>query len=145
MAVRIDPFRDLVSLTERLNRLFSETTGRPDGGDVYGSWVPAVDIFEREDGLVLRVDLPGVNRDQIDVRVENGTLLLQGERKRDPDVEEAAAYRLERGHGPFTRSFTLPTTVDASKISARFKDGVLEVVLPKAEDAKPKRIQIQAA
>lgn len=141
---KMDPFRDLMSLTDRLGRLFSETAGRT-RDDLFGAWAPPVDIFEKEDRLVLRADLPGVERDRIDVRVDNGTLVLEGERRREPDVDEAGAYRLERSYGPFTRSFTLPTSVDASRITARYTNGVLEVTLPKAEEAKPKRIPIQEA
>jgi len=141
---RMDPFRDLMSLRDQIGRLFSETAGRL-SDDLFGAWVPPVDIFEKEDRLVLRADLPGLDRDQIVVRVDNGALVLEGERKREEDVDETAAFRLERNMGPFTRSFTLPTSVDASKITARYTNGVLEVILPKAEEAKPKRIQIHGA
>jgi HSP20 family protein len=140
----MDPFRDLMSLRDQIGRLFSETAGRL-SDDLFGAWVPPVDIFEKEDRLVLRADLPGLDRDQIVVRVDNGALVLEGERKREEDVDETAAFRLERNMGPFTRSFTLPTSVDASKITARYTNGVLEVILPKAEEAKPKRIQIHGA
>jgi HSP20 family protein len=102
-----------------------------------------VDIFERGDTLVISVELPGVGSSDIDVRVENGVLTLQGQRRRSEEVDDKNAYRLERIFGTFSRSFTLPTTVDATKINARYKDGVLEVQLPKAEEAKPKKVQIQ--
>jgi len=140
--VRWDPFRDLMSIQERVNRLLSDSQGRLGAEDGYGSWVPPVDVFERGDNLVIRAELPGVSREDIDIRVENGVLLLQGQRKREEEVDERNAFRLERMFGAFTRSFSLPTTVDASKIGARLKDGVLEIALPKAEAAKPKKVSI---
>ncbi len=143
--VRWDPFRDIVSMQDRLNRLVGEGLYRLDRDEGYGAWLPPVDIYEKGDDLVIRAELPGVRREDIDVRVEHGALVLQGERRRDEENEERSAYRLERNYGAFMRSFTLPTTVDASKISAVYKDGVLEVRLPKAESAKPKKVQIQAA
>ena len=111
----------------------------------YGAWVPPVDIFQDNDNLVLRTEVPGVEKDAIDVRVENGVLTLQGERKTDGDLNEKNAFRRERIFGRFARSFTLPTSVDAARITARYRDGILEIVLPKAEAAKPKRVEIQAA
>jgi HSP20 family protein len=111
----------------------------------YGAWVPPVDIFQDKDNLVLRAEVPGVDKNAIDVRVENGLLTLQGERKTDTDLDEKNAFRRERTFGRFARSFTLPTSVDASRITAKYGDGVLEIVLPKAEAAKPKRVEIQAA
>lgn len=142
---RWDPFRDLVNVQERLNRLLIDTPTRWTSDEGYGAWVPPVDIFEQGDSLVIRAELPGVNKDDIDVRIENGVLMLHGERKPDPEVDAQRAYRMERSYGSFTRSFTLPTTVDPSKIAAKYKDGVLEVILPKAEEAKPKRVKIDAA
>ena len=142
--VRWDPFRDLMNIQERVNRLITETPGRWGTDEGYGAWLPPVDVFERGDNLVIRAELPGVQRDDIDIRVENGVLVLQGQRKREEEVEERNAFRLERVFGAFTRSFSLPTTVDPTKIGARLKDGVLEISLPKAEAAKPKKVAIQA-
>lgn len=142
--VRWDPFRDLVTLSDRLNRALSDSTGTSSSTS-YGAWSPPVDIFERADGLVIRAEIPGVSKDDIDVRIENNVLTLHGERRREEGFDETAAHRLERVYGSFTRSFSLPTTVDAAKISASYRDGVLEIVLPKAEEAKPKRIQVQSA
>ena len=122
--VRWDPFRDFAA---------------------YSAWAPVVDIFERGEDLVIRAELPGVSRDAIDVRVENGVLTLQGERKREHELKDETTYRLERSYGAFARSFTLPTTVDEARISATFKDGVLEIAIPKADHAKPKKVEIQAA
>jgi HSP20 family protein len=143
--VRWDPFREMAALSERLNRVLSDNPTLARSGETYGAWMPPVDIFEREDGLVLRAELPGMSRGDIDVSVENGLLTLQGERRREQGFDEESAHRLERVYGRFTRSFTLPTTVDASKIAATYKDGVLEIVLPKSEASKPKKVQIEAA
>ena len=145
--VRWDPFRDIMGIQERLNRLLADTTttARTGADEAYGAWVPPVDIFEKGDHLVIRAEVPGVDRSDIDVRVENGVLQMRGERKTDLEIDDRTAYRMERVYGNFTRSFTLPTTVDASKIAAKYRDGVLEVTIPKAEDAKPKKVRIEAA
>ena len=142
--VRWDPFRELMNVQGRLNQILADTAnvGRD---DAYGTWVPPVDIFERGEDLVIRAELPGVNRDELEIQVEDGTLLLSGERRREEQVEEENAYRLERSYGKFSRSFRLPTTVDTSKISAQYRDGVLEMVLPKLEEAKPRKVKIHAA
>jgi HSP20 family protein len=108
-------------------------------------WVPPVDVFEQNDQLVIRAEVPGVQKADLDVRIENGVLTLHGERKRETDVTEANAFRLERTHGAFTRSFSLPRTVDGASVTAAYKDGILEVRVPKAESAKPKKVEIQAA
>jgi HSP20 family protein len=145
--VRFDPFRDLVGLQERMNRLFDESfrgIGRT-GGDEWalgGSWAPAVDIYEHEGNIVLKAEVPGVDPKDVDVRIENNTLTLRGERKWDNEVNQDSYHRVERSYGAFTRSFTLPTVVDQDKIKAEFKDGLLRVTLPKREEAKPKQINI---
>jgi len=125
--------------------MLSENPTRPRQSDTYGAWVPPVDIFHRAENLVIRAELPGLRLEDIDVRIENGILTLQGDRKREEGFNESDAFRLERSYGTFMRSFTLPTTVDASKIAATYRDGVLEVVVPKSETAKPKRVTIHAA
>jgi HSP20 family protein len=137
--VRWDPFRDLFDIPSRLART---TAG---GDDVLSAWAPRVDIFEKDDALVLHAELPGIEKSDLDVRVEDGTLTLEGERKRESAGEDGNVYRRERYYGRFVRSFKLPTTVDASKIAATYKDGVLEVRLPKVEAAKPRKVEIQAA
>lgn len=142
--VRWDPFRDLMSIQERVNRLLSDAPSRWGADEGYGAWIPPVDIFERGESLVIRAEIPGVQSGDVDVRVENGVLTLQGQRTREEQIEERSAFRLERQFGAFSRSFSLPTTVDAGKIEARLKDGVLEIALPKAEEAKPKKVLIQA-
>jgi HSP20 family protein len=144
--VRFDPFRDLMGLQERVNRLFSENLFRT-GGDAaqVGAWSPAVDIYEDGDTLVFEADLPGVRKDDIDIRVENSTLTLEGERRQEHEVKDEQFHRVERSYGKFLRSFTLPAGIDADKIRAEVRDGLLRVTLPKAEDAKPKRVKILAA
>lgn len=142
---RWDPVRDLIAISNRWNHIRTDAPSRFDGEDGLGSWVPPVDIFEKNENLVLRVELPGVEKDDIQISVENGVLSLHGQRRRDQEIDEKNSYRLERSYGAFGRSFSLPTTVDASKIVASYRDGVLEVTLPKAEEAKPKRVPIQAA
>jgi HSP20 family protein len=134
--VRWDPFDELVTMSRGLGRSFD----RADAG-----WVPAVDIFERGDTLVFRAEIPGVARENMDVRVENGVLTIEGERKRDVEPRDDNAFRRERSYGAFTRSFSLPTTVDATKVEAGYKDGILEVIVPKVETAKPKKVEIKAA
>ena len=142
--VRWDPFQDLSILQNRMNRLFGDTFSQATTGeDGSQSWSPTVDIFERGDDLVLRAEVPGVGKDDLALKVEGNTLTLRGERKRDESVSDESYHRIERHYGAFTRSFTLPSSVDASGIQATFKDGVLDVVLPKAEDAKPRRIEVK--
>jgi HSP20 family protein len=142
--VRWDPYQELVAMSNRLNRTFNDSYA-PRTEDSFGAWAPPVDIFERQDHLVIRAEVPGVQKEDMDVRIENGVLTLHGERKQDPEVKEENAHRTERIYGSFARSFSLPTTVDASKVSATYKDGVLEVTVPKAEAAKPKMVEIRAA
>jgi HSP20 family protein len=143
---RWDPFRDLLGLQGRINQMLAEAPARQNNDvDVYGSWAPAVDIFERGDDLVIRAELPGVSSKDIDVHVENNTLHLGGARAEDAELKEGRAYRRERVFGTFSRSFALPTTVDAAKIAARHDNGVLEIVLPKLEQAKPRRVTVQVA
>ena len=141
---RWDPFQDLVTMSNRLNRTRNDSyTPRPE--DSFGAWAPPVDIFEEQDHLVIRAEIPGVKMEDVDVRIENGVLTLHGERKEERDVKDANAHLTERVYGSFTRSFSLPTTVDATKVSAAYKDGVLEVTVPKIETAKPKKVEIKVA
>lgn len=110
--------------------------------DTSGNWLPPVEIFEKDENLVLRAETPGMSEKDIDLQVENGILTLKGEKKRETDLQKDNVHRAERYYGSFVRTFALPTTVDTDKIRASYKDGVLEVVLPKAETAKSKRIAI---
>ena len=143
--VRWEPFRDLVSLQDRMNRMFQESYRGREADDEWslgGSWAPAVDIYEHEGNIVLTAELPGVDPKEVDVRVENNVLTLRGERKWSDEVSRENYHRVERSYGAFTRSFTLPNVVDTEKIKADFRDGMLRLVLPKREEAKPKQISI---
>jgi HSP20 family protein len=126
---------------------FHSRLGRPfgDSDDSWGSWAPLVDIFEKGDDLIIRAEIPGVEKEDIDVQVEGNTLMLRGERKREAEFKEDDAYRLERAFGSFVRSFRLPKTVDSSRIAAAYENGVLEITLPKAEESKPKKVDIKVA
>lgn len=142
---RFDPFRDLAVLHDRVNRLFGDAYGAREEG-VLSSWVPAVDIFENEKKeLVIKAELPDVRTEDVSVTVENNLLTLSGERKVDSEVKKEHYHRLERSFGSFSRSFSLPTTVDTGKIGADFKHGVLTVRLPFREEAKPRSINIDVA
>ena len=139
---RWDPFRDMSSLEGRLGRLFTEAGVPFASVEGVGSWLPPVDIVEEADRLVFRAEIPGVAKDDIDVKVENGTLILRGEKKQEQASESETSHRVERFYGVFSRSFVLPTSIATEKIQARYKDGVLELVLPKADEAKPRKIAI---
>lgn len=140
---RFDPYRDLFALQSRINRMFGETgLASALEGEGFGAWMPPVDVVEQGDNLVFRAELPGVAKDDIEVKVENGTLTIRGEKRQERESGTDAAHRTERVYGTFQRSFTLPSSVDAEKVQARYKDGVLELVLPKADAAKPRRIAI---
>ena len=140
--VRWDPMRELAGMeVERLNRMFSDWYSEP----FTRGWVPPVDIFETDEHeVVIEVDLPDVKREDINVTFEHGVLTLKGERKFDEETRREQFQRRERYYGAFSRSFTLPNSVDASRISAAYKDGVLTVRLPQREEAKPKQIEVSA-
>lgn len=143
---RFDPFRELTTLQDRMNRLFGDVYLRDEDIAQRGNWVPPVDIFETAGrDLVIKVELPDVNREDVEVTVENNTLTLRGEKKLPADVKEEQFRRVERRYGNFTRSFTLPNTVDAGKVSAEFKNGVLTVKLPFKDEAKPRTINVEVA
>ncbi len=144
--VRWEPFRDLISIQDRMNRIFDEafrgSRGTEEDWALGGSWAPPVDIYEQDGNLVLKAELPGIDPKDVDVRVENNVLTLRGERKFDEEVQRESCHRVERAYGTFSRSFTLPNMVDTSNIKAEFKDGLLQVTMPKREEAKPKQIPI---
>ncbi len=142
---RWDPFRDMFAAQDRLGRFLSHDAGLATPPEGIGAWLPPVDVIEDSDRLVFRAELPGVDRNDIDIKVEGGTLVLRGEKKQEKDVTDESAHRVERYYGSFSRRFVLPTTIDADKISATFCNGVLEVVLPKAEEARPRRIKVLAS
>jgi HSP20 family protein len=145
---RWEPFRDLISTQERFNQLFNEAFGRA-FGDLQEvtprSWAPAVDIYETDENLVLQAELPGISPDDVDIRIEDNTLYLKGERKFEKEVKEGNLHRVERSYGTFTRSFTLPGSINVDKVKAEYKNGILTLTMPKREEAKPKTIKIQAA
>jgi HSP20 family protein len=143
--VRLDPFREMAVLQDRVNRVFGDL-GRRFDDDVAarGAWVPAVDVFENDQHeLVLKAELPDLKREDIDIRVENNALTLSGQKKAEQEFSEDRYHRIERTFGHFSRTFSLPNTVDTGRISAEYKNGVLTVKLPKRDDAKPKQIQVQ--
>ena len=145
--VRFDPFRDLAVLQDRMNRLFNEAYTPRQSDDLMsrGTWTPPVDIYEVEGALVLKAELPDMRREDIDVSVENNMLTIRGERKLEHEIKQESFHRIERAYGNFVRSFSLPNTVDTSKIGADYKNGVLSIKLPVREEAKARQIQIDAA
>jgi HSP20 family protein len=144
--VKVDPFRELAAMQDRVARLFGDAYVRDEDTGFRGSWTPPVDIFETENhDLVIKAELPGLNREDIEVSIENSTLVLKGAKKFDSTVKEENFRRVERSYGSFHRSFTLPTTVDTSKVSADFKNGVLTVGLPFREEARPRTINVDVA
>ena len=142
--VRWDPFRDLGMLQDRMNRLFDDAGRgwRSDEPAATTSWSPSVDIFETEGEIVVKSELPGMDRKDISLHLENNVLTLRGERKFEKETKEENYHRIERSYGNFSRSFSIPATVDEEKIRADYKDGVLKIVLPKKEQAKAKQIKI---
>jgi HSP20 family protein len=143
--MRFDPFREMATLQDRVNRIFADAYARRDD-DVMarGAWVPPVDIFQTENHeLVLKVELPDIRREDISLNVENNTLTISGQKKVDETVKEHQYHRVERTFGAFSRSFSLPGTADTNKISADYKNGVLTVRIPQREEAKPKQIEVQ--
>jgi HSP20 family protein len=142
--VRYDPFRDLRTLQDEVNRLFSTNITRAfgDEGIARGAWNPSVDIYENKDQIVLEAELPGMNREDFDLTVENNVITLRGERRFEKKDDGDNYHRVERSYGSFTRSFTLPQTVSAEGAQAEYRNGVLRVTLPKREEVKARRIEI---
>ena len=142
-----DPWKDFGSLQERLNRMFDDTirTLYPTDGEELekDTWAPAVDIYETNDSFVVSADLPGLNKDEIQIDLKDNTLTLKGEKKFEEKVSKDNYIRVERAYGSYVRSFTLPQNVDPEKIKAKYKEGVLEVTIPKKEEAKPKQIKVE--
>jgi HSP20 family protein len=145
--VRWEPFRDLLTTQDRFNRLFNQTFSNVFGEDdvKLGTWSPAVDIYENEQSVVLKAELPGIDPKDVEVRVENNTLFLKGQRKFENEVKEENYHRIERSYGSFTRTFALPGTVNAEKVEAEYKGGILTLTMPKREEAKPKTIKISVS
>lgn len=142
---RWDPFRELTMLQNQMNRLFQDSFGNPaHATDEFGmtSFVPPVDIYEDEHSIKLRLEIPGVDEKDLDVRVENNVLTVRGERRFSNEEKEENFHRIERRYGSFSRSFTLPNTVDTDNVNANYNNGLLELTLAKRAEAKPKQIKI---
>jgi HSP20 family protein len=144
--VRWNPLHDMATNQERLSRILDGFYARPQEDFARSAWVPAVDIYSNGDHeLVLKAELPDMKEEEIDLTVEDNTLTLRGERKFDAEVTEDQFHRIERSYGSFARTFALPPTVDAGKVSAQYKAGVLTVRLPLREEAKPTQIKVEVA
>jgi HSP20 family protein len=144
---RNDPFRDLVALQDQLFRTFDAAyrgTGREDEQSMV-AWTPLVDVFEDHEGITLKVELPEVDAKDVEIQVEGNTLTLKGERKLEREDKRDGYHRIERTYGAFSRTFTLPNTVDVEHITAESKDGVLRVFLPKKAETKPRQIKVGVA
>jgi HSP20 family protein len=139
---RLEPFRGLANLHDQFNRIFSESVRNYSEESAVTAWAPAVDIFETPNELVVKADLPDVNEKDIDVRVENNLLTIRGERKLEKSVSEENYLRVERTYGSFSRSFSLPNTVNPEAIAAEYQNGVLTVTLPKREESKPRQVKV---
>jgi len=142
---RMDPFREIMDFQSEMNRLFDSFFGR--GGRSVGLldrvWNPVVDVYETTDELVVTTELPGTKEKDVHVSIVGDVLTIKGERKQDREVKEENYHRMERFYGAFERHIPLPIPVEADKVKATFRDGVLEIRLPKAEEVKPKEIKIQ--
>jgi len=142
--VKWEPFRDLMAMQDRMARLFDETLSRIWKEEVpRGVWSPPVDILERENEVVLKVDLPEMNQNEIDIKVEEDTLIIRGERKFIKETPGGNYLQIERPYGTFQRTFPVPRMIDQEKIKAAYKDGVLRIVLPKKEEVYPKKISLE--
>jgi HSP20 family protein len=134
-----------MNVRDEMNRMFNEVFGRggnEEGALFAGAWSPPVDVYETDDALVMKAELPGLSKDEIGIELKDNTLVIRGERKRQDEVKEDNYHRMERVYGAFQRSFLLPTTVDQEKVKASYKDGILELRLPKVAAAQPKRIAV---
>jgi HSP20 family protein len=145
--VRWDPFRDLVSIQDELSRLFGRTYGgsealRPSAG---GVWMPSMDVYETDDKIVAKLELPGIDLNNVDVSVEDSTLTISGAREFSDEVKEESYHRVERRYGSFTRAIALPQTADTENVNASFDKGVLTIEVAKVAKAKPKKIQVKAS
>jgi HSP20 family protein len=141
MITRWDPFREFITLQDRMNRLFRDTQGQEEALTTT-TFAPPVDVYEDEHNITLKIEVPGIEEKDIDVRIENNTLTVHGERKFEKEEKEENYRRVERQYGSFTRTFTLPSTVDSENIQADYDKGVLKVKLAKKAEAKPKQIKV---
>ena len=142
-----DPFAQIPSLQQEMDRLFSQylrRIGREEEALAPGAWAPVVDIYETDEKMVIKAELPGLKKEDIDIEVRDNTLTLKGERKFEKEIKQENHHRVEWAYGSFQRSLPLPSTIKQEAIEATFKDGILEVSLPKAEETEPEQIRIQA-
>ena len=142
-----DPFRDFAQLQDRLSRVFVDAYGPADAGLLSASaWVPPVDVYQNGNHeVVLKAELPDMTREAIEITIENGTLTIKGDKKPSEEVKDDQLHRIERRYGPFSRSFSVPATVDTSRVSAEYKNGVLTVRLPIRDEAKPRQVRVEVA
>lgn len=143
MLTRWDPFRELSTIQDRMNRLFQDTyaPNREEGLSTT-AFAPPTDVYEDENHVTLKLEVPGIDEKDLDIRVENNTLMIKGERKFEREEKEENFRRVERQYGTFVRSFSLPSTVDTDNINANYERGVLRISMPKRAEAKPKQIQV---
>jgi len=139
---RWDPFRELSTIQDRMNRLFQESYGGQDQELSTSAFAPPVDVYEDEHNIVLKVEVPGIDEKDIDIRLENNTLVVRGERRFEKEEKEENYHRVERRYGSFVRSFSLPNTVDTENVQATYDKGVLKIALAKKAEAKPKQIKV---
>jgi HSP20 family protein len=142
--IRWDPFRDMVTLREKMNRLFEDVfTGRGEDKELAAStWAPAVDIYETENELIMTAEVPGIEEKDIEIKIEDNTLSLRGERKFEKETKEENYHRIERSYGSFYRAFTLPNSIDPDRIQAEHENGVLKISMPKRQELKPRKVKI---
>ncbi len=141
----VDPFKELSAMHDRMNQLFDETflqARASDAAPAAAMWAPAVDIYEAGDDIVVKAEVPGIERDDVAVEVKDGILTLRGERKFEREEKKEDYHRIERSYGTFVRSFALPSSVDPDKVRATLRDGVLEVKLSKKDEAKPRKVRV---
>jgi HSP20 family protein len=146
--VRWDPFRELEEMSDRLNRMFARPETRTSNGKetmIIADWTPPVDISETEGEYQIKAEIPDVRKDDVKVTVEDGVLTIQGRRNQEKEEKGTKYHRIERSYGSFARTFSLPDVIEADKVNAEFKDGVLNLRLPKSEKAKPKAIEVKVA
>lgn len=141
--VKYNPLRELRSMQDQMNRLLDLAWSRDPGEDLReGVWQPLVDIFENDEAVVIKAELPGVDQRDIEVKIEDATLTIRGERKQETQVRKENYHRIERCYGAFQRSFSLPQSIDREKVAASCEKGVLTITLPKKEEVKPRQITV---
>jgi HSP20 family protein len=145
--MRWDPFRELEDMSDRLNRMFARPAGRTNGKETLtvADWVPTVDISETDGEYLIKAELPEVKKEDVKVTLEDGVLTIQGQRRQEKEEKTTKYHRIERSYGTFVRSFSLPDQVNESGVNAEFKDGMLNLHIPKSEKAKPRAIEVKVA